>query len=274
MYLYVDGVTVASSTATFKTSSGGFPVGFGIGPQSSSGFEGASKVARNLYRLSGIDIASDRMAIEWILATQYGVTLAPLIASLGDSIMYGTGATTPSTGNPIACASKYLGGWGYYADGHPGYKSSDLLTLVGSGIFAQGGGCRPKRIALLFAGTNDNAQGVSLSTWQTNMTALYNALVSAGYVVFVATLFPWVNGSPFAWDASKASQQNAWIVSTFPRVVDLASTPELQLVGGAYDGIYRWSNNSTGALGHLKDPGDRAAGRVIAGTIAGYLRSQ
>jgi hypothetical protein len=281
VWLYVDGNLIATpSAANFLTAAGGFPNGFGLAPQSNASFEGTCKLARALFRLGGLDSDLVRRQIQTLLALQYGLALPPIVTGAGDSIMDGSGdGASKSTGNPIARLASYLGGWTFYSDGHPGFTTSAIVTnitgLTAGTILTLGSGARPKRIALAGGGTNDNAQLVPIATWKTSYAAEVAALNAQGYEVFNVTLFPWVNGSPFAWDSSVAGQQNQWLKDTYgARVIDWASTPEMQLVAGAYDGTYRWSDNSTGQLGHPKGPGNAALARDAFKVIGAYLRSQ
>jgi lysophospholipase L1-like esterase len=265
----LDGTIVAGPTAGTFNASGSFPAGFGFSPQA-PGFNGNTLASRVVLRL-GVDSTSVRRQHERYFASYYGLDLPNLVAGVGDSTTYGTGSSNPPATSWLGQlpAQAALAGWSFvtYNDGHPGETTAGALVTVQSAD-ALCSGARWTSVAVLFAGINDIAQGVSTATTTADLATLKSLLEGAGCTVLVGTLYPWDGVAPFGWDQGKADAINTWIRTNVAaaRVIEWANTPEMQLVAGTYQPTYRHPDADTDA-GHPTDAGYAAMARDAAPAI-------
>jgi lysophospholipase L1-like esterase len=133
--------------------------------------------------------------------------------AIGDSITVGTGSTTYDK------SYVYKTRVGLLDAGHPHYlvraasggqKSSDMIELHKS----RGGKCDPDLITIMI-GTNDNAQSVGTTTFQTNLNLLIDEakkriVVGKGKIVLLT--MPWANTATTAYGVN-VPQYNAIIQS-------------------------------------------------------------
>jgi hypothetical protein len=295
-WLYVDGVLVGTGAFSFNTS-GTFPTGFGVAPQSSASFEGASNVTANVYRLSGMDsLATQVLHRRWAArryvsggdGTKAIVQLTDEVAGVGDSLVknaYNDAGTADPTNSAIALLSSQsgMGSWACTAlnDGHPGATSAQLLTYV----IAVGGSAstaspfRRNNIAFLLIGSNDVFTSVATATTQANILTSYSTLLASGMQAVVVVTVPyWIGYAVSAFDGI-----NNWIRSTFPNVYDLNAKPWANYglvttgtnVTGTYGtggtlGTYRCDSGS--AVGHLTATGQAAAAADLAAMFLALKR--
>ncbi|QNI36818.1 GDSL-type esterase/lipase family protein [Edaphobacter albus] len=247
--LYIDGVEVASyikeGTSAGAQTTGNLYLGSsGVSPWTTSGLNGVFYRLRTYpTQLAAVDVQTISAAIRnevanrgVVVTPQSIVSATPQLHAIGDSITFGTGASTPwpsllSLSNQPAYTTK---NWGIYGVLLQALNGSEA-NRVGQRCLASSG----PSVAVVFAGTNDLSFGFDAPTTFAALAGEIQTLKQAGCKVFVGTMLSrtGVDGRSVLLDSDK-NAYNALVLGKARQagadgIVDFAANPQLG-ADGAY----------------------------------------